>query len=214
MGSLLLVRHAPTSASEAGRNLGQGSDPPLSRPGVRQAARLGGVLAWEVAGLDPGALRLVTSPARRCRQTARAIAAGLPRPPRTEVAVGLMEINYGDWEGLTSGEAATRDPELRTAWEADPFATRTPRGESGADVAERAFPVLSEIRAWLEEETSGCAIVVAHNHVNRLWLTALLGWPMSDYRRWLAQDPAGYSLIGFDIGTVLLRRLNAVPMPS
>lgn len=81
-------------------------------------------------------------------------------------------------------------------------------------MAARAIPVLSEIRAWLEEDAARCAIVVAHNHVNRLWLTSLLGWPMSDYGRWLSQDPAGYSLIGFDVGKVLVRRLNAVPMPS
>jgi len=179
---------------------------------MRLAARLGTVIASEVAAMNPGTIRLVTSPARRCRQTARAIAACLPRPLRTEVAARLLEISYGQWEGLTSGEAAARDPKLRTAWEADPFATRTPGGESGADVAARAFPVLSEIRAWLEGDAARCAIVVAHNHVNRLWLTSVLGWPMSDYRRWLSQDPAGYSLIGFDAGAVLLRRLNAVPM--
>ena len=214
MGSLFLVRHAPTAASQGGRNLGQGSDPPLSRPGARLATRLGAVLARELAALDPGATRLVTSPARRCRQTARSIAARLLGSQRVEVARGLLEINYGRWEALTSGEAAARDPELRAAWEADPFATRTPGGESGADVAARAFPVLAEVRAWLEESAERCAFVVAHNHVNRLWLTSVLGWPMSDYRRWLAQDPAGYSLIDFDAGAVLLRRLNAVPMPS
>lgn len=214
MGSLILVRHAPTQASREGRNLGQASDPPISAPGTRLAARLGTVLALEVAAVQPGALRLVTSPARRCRQTARAIRAALAHPPRAEVAAGLLEIDYGRWEGLTSAEAAARDPDLRAAWEADPFATRTPGGESGADVAARAFPVLSEIRAWLDGEPSRCAIVVAHNHVNRLWLTSVLGWPMSDYRRWLAQDPAGYSLVEFDAGAVLLRRLNAVPMTA
>ncbi|MEO6059074.1 MAG: histidine phosphatase family protein, partial [Candidatus Limnocylindria bacterium] len=128
-----------------------------------------------------------------------------------EVAPGLMEIDYGEWEGLTSDECAARDPELRAAWEADPYATRTPGGESGADVAGRAFPILSGIREWLAGEATRCAIVVAHNHVNRLWLTALIGWPMADYRRRLSQDPAGYSLIGFDGGVPLVRRLNASP---
>lgn len=212
MGSLFLVRHAPTRASREGRNLGQGSDPPLSAPGLRLAARLGTVLAAELALLDAGAIRLVASPARRCRQTTRAIAASLPQRPRVEVEAGLIEINYGRWEGLTANEARTRDPDLRDAWEADPFATRTPGGESGADVAARAFPILAQVRAWLEDEDARCAVVVAHNHVNRLWLTSLLGWPMADYRRWLAQDPAGYSVIGLAAGAILLRRLNAVPM--
>ena len=211
MGYLLLVRHASTAASQEGRNLGKGSDPPLSPFGERIAARLGAVLAAEVAALSAVELRLVTSPARRCRQTAEAIATGLSDPPLTEVAPGLMEIDYGEWEGLTSDECAARDPEHRAAWEADPYSTRTPGGESGADVAARAFPILSGIRDWLAEGPTRCASVVAHNHVNRLWLTALLGWPMADYRRRLSQDPAGYSLIGFDGGVPLLRRLNASP---
>ena len=55
------------------------------------------------------------------------------------------------------------------------------------------------------------AIVVAHNHVNRLWLTALMGWPMIDYRRKVSQDPAGYSIIGWGVGPPLVQRINAVP---
>ena len=214
MGSLLLVRHAPTDASHDGRNLGQRSDPPLSPAGLRLAARLGALLAAEVAALPAGALRLMTSPALRCRQTAEAIATSLPDRPPAEVAAGLVEIDYGRWDGLTPDECAALDPGLRSAWEADPFATRTPDGESGADVAARAFPVLIEIRGWLTDDPSRCAIVVAHNHVNRLWLTALSDWPMTDYRRRLTQDAAGYSLVQLDGGVPLLRRLNAGPMPD
>ena len=212
MGALLLVRHAPTDASQERRNLGQGSDPPLAAAGVRIARRLGTVLAAEVADLAAGPTRLVTSPARRCLQTAEAIATGLSDPPPTEVARGLIEIDYGRWDGLIPEECAARDPGLRNAWEADPFATRTPGGESGADVAARAFPILFEIQGWLASGPTRCAIVVAHNHVNRLWLSALIGWPMADYRRRLSQDPAGYSLIEFNGVPPLVRRINAKPM--
>lgn len=212
MGALLLVRHAPTDASQEGRNLGVSSDPPLSHPGARTAARLATVLAAEVAALPIGALRLVTSSALRCRQTAEAIGAELPRPAQAEVAPGLVEIDYGQWDGLTAEQCAARDPELRAAWEVDPYATRAPGGESGADVAARAFPILVEIQGWLEGDPSRAAIVVAHNHVNRLWLTSLLGWPMADYRRRSTQDPAGYSLIDLNGGVPQVRRLNATPM--
>ncbi|HLE88962.1 MAG TPA: histidine phosphatase family protein [Candidatus Limnocylindria bacterium] len=47
--------------------------------------------------------------------------------------------------------------------------------KSGADVAARVIPVLAVIQARLADG----AIVVAHNHVNRLWLTALIGWQMA-----------------------------------
>ncbi len=211
MGHLFLVRHAPTAASQEGRNLGQASDPPLSVAGRRRAGRLAEVIAAEVGGLSPSALRVVTSPALRCRQTADAISAVLPGVPKVEPEAGLLEIDYGAWEGLTADECSARDPRLRAAWDADPFATRIPGGESGADVAARAFPILEGIRIWIAGDATRCAVVVAHNHVNRLWLTHLFGWPMADYRRRLAQDPAGYSLIGFDGGVPLVRRLNASP---
>lgn len=214
MGALLLVRHAPTDASQDGRNLGVSTDPPLSDAGVLLAARLATVLTAEIAALPGGALRLLTSPALRCRQTTDAILARLARTIQIEVAPGLVEIDYGRWDGLTADQCVARDPELRTGWEADPYTTRAPGGESGADVAGRAFPVFGEIQRWLEEDPARTAIVVAHNHVNRLWLTSLLGWPMADYRRRSTQDPAGYSLVELAGGVPQVRRLNAIPMPG
>jgi broad specificity phosphatase PhoE len=214
MGNLLLVRHASTDASQEGRNLGQGSDPPLSPRGRQLADELGAALVAELAELPAAKLRLITSPALRCRQTAASIARALSTTAQSEVEPGLLEISYGEWEGLTAAECAERDPERRTAWESDPFATPTPGGESGADVAERAFPILESIEAWLTDDRSHCAVVVAHNHVNRLRLAALMGWPMADYRRRLAQDPACYSFIGFSAHLPLMRRVNAGPVWS
>jgi broad specificity phosphatase PhoE len=211
VGHLVLVRHAPTEASQEGRNLGRASDPPLSADGLRLADRLAKVLAVEMRDLPAGDRRLLTSPALRCRQTAEAIATALPGIAHTEVYGELVEISYGAWDGLTAAECAARDPELRAAWEADPYATRTPGGESGGDVASRAFPILDGVRDWLAEEPGRAAVVVAHNHVNRLWLTALMGWPMADYRRRISQDPAGYSIIEYGLAAPMLRRLNAVP---
>jgi probable phosphoglycerate mutase len=122
-----------------------------------------------------------------------------------------MEIDYGAWDGLTAEECRERDPELRAAWEADPFVTRCPDGESGSDVAARAFAAFDPIEAWLAADRARCAIVVAHNHVNRLRLCALFGWPMREYRERLEQDPAGYSLVTFGGEVPVIRRVNAAP---
>jgi probable phosphoglycerate mutase len=212
MGHLLLIRHSTTDASASGRNLGQGSDPPLSDAGVRLADRLGASVRAELAELPVAELRLVSSSARRCRETATAVARALGRE-ESDVAVDprLLEIDYGAWEGLTADECWARDPEVRAAWEADPFSTHTPDGESGADVAARAFIALAEIEGWLAQDRARCAVVVAHNHVNRLRITSLLGWPMASYRRRVSQDPAGYSIIGFGGKLPVVRRLNARP---
>lgn len=209
MGSLILVRHAITAASAAGRNLGQRSDLPLSDAGRALAEQLGRALAAELSELPHHEMRLISSPALRCRQTAAAIASALELDPATiEAAPGIIELDYGAWDGLSEEECRRRDPELRAAWEADPYATRCPQGESGADVARRAAAVLDPVEAWLAADRARCAVVVAHNHVNRVRLCALLGWPMREYRDRLAQTPGGYNLVTFGNGVPVVRRLN------
>ncbi|MGH2379729.1 MAG: histidine phosphatase family protein [Candidatus Limnocylindria bacterium] len=212
MGSLILVRHATTAASAAGRNLGQRTDLPLSDAGLTLADQLGRTLAVELSELPHDEMRLLSSPARRCRQTAASIGAAIDvEDDGTEIEPGLIELDYGTWDGLTAEESWQRDPDLRAAWEADPYGTRCPGGESGEDVARRAFAVLRPVEEWLAADRARCAIVVAHNHVNRVWLCALLGWPMREYRARLAQDPAAYSLVTFGGGTPVVRRLNVPP---
>jgi 2,3-bisphosphoglycerate-dependent phosphoglycerate mutase len=210
MGSLIVVRHATTAASASGRNLGQRADPPLSEAGLALATRLGATLAAELAELPHDELRFISSPALRCRMTLEAIQQALGRDPQSmEIASGLLEIDYGAWDGLTADECRDRDPELRATWEADPYETPCPDGESGADVARRAFAALTPIEEWLAADRARCAVAVAHNHVIRLRMCALLGWPLREYRRRLSADPGAYSLVTFGRGAPVVRRVNA-----
>ena len=213
MGSVVLVRHATTAASAAGANLGQARDLNLTDEGRELAARLGRAIAQELTALGHAELRLVSSPARRCLDTAAAIRQALAAGPRWRIQQekGLREIDYGAWEGLTAEECRRRDPELRAAWEADPFTTAAPGGESGEDVAARAFPVLQGIETWLAEDRSRAAVVVAHNHVLRLRLAALIGIPLADYRRRLVLDPGSYSIVTFGPGRRTIRCIGTLP---
>ncbi|HEX6474612.1 MAG TPA: histidine phosphatase family protein [Candidatus Limnocylindria bacterium] len=213
MGSLVLVRHATTTASQAGTNLGQATDLPLTADGQVLAARLGRAIALELAALAHTEVRLVSSPARRCLDTAAAIQEALPIDARPGVVpeAGLREIDYGAWEGLPSEECRRRDPELRAAWEADPYATATPGGESGGDVAARAFPVLEPIEDWLDASRERAAVVVAHNHVLRLRLAALTGIPLADYRRRFVVQPGSYSIVTLGGGRRTIRRIGVLP---
>jgi len=210
MGSLFVIRHATTAASASGRNLGQRSDPPLAEAGHGLAQRLGETLAAELAELPHDEIRLISSPALRCRQTAAPLATALATPSLDlEVGPGLVEIDYGAWEGLTAEECRVRYPELRAAWEADPYETRCPDGESGADVARRAFAEMEPVEEWVAADRARCAIVVTHNHVIRLRLCALLGWPLRQYRDRLSADPGAYSLVTLGADVPVVRRVNA-----
>jgi probable phosphoglycerate mutase len=213
MGSIVLVRHATTAASQTGANLGQARDLPLTPDGRRLAERLGGTISLELAALGHGQVRVISSPARRCVETAEAIVRRLAAdpPPAIEREADLREIDYGAWEGLTAEESQARDPVLRAAWEADPLSTAAPGGESGSDVAARAFPVLQQIEDWLAQDRSRAAVAVAHNHVLRLRLAALIGIPLVDYRRRLMLEPGSYSIVTFGSGGRTIRRVGAMP---
>jgi probable phosphoglycerate mutase len=210
MGSLVLIRHATTAASASGRNLGQASDPPLVPEGTTLARDLGQALEAELAALAVDEIELISSSAQRCRETLAEATAQLDRrlgPARSEPA--LLEIDYGAWEGLTHAECEARDPTLRADWERDPFGTRCPDGESGADVAARAFPLLTSVVTWLSDGRTRAALVVSHHHVIRLWIASLLGIPMAEYRRLVSADPAGYSIVTYGGHGPSIRRVNA-----
>jgi broad specificity phosphatase PhoE len=216
MGSIILARHATTAASASGANLGQASDPTLTGAGQQLARRLGHAIVLEIGALPHDQLRLLSSPARRCVTTAGAIQAALAGDGASltlEVEAGLRELDYGAWEGLNRDECRRRDPQLRAAWEADPYVTAAPGGESGHDVAARSFPILEDVEGWLAAGASRVAIVVSHNHVLRLRLAALLAMPLADYRRRLRIEPGSYSILTFGTGMdgASVRRIAAMP---
>jgi broad specificity phosphatase PhoE len=213
VSTFILARHATTAASASQRNLGRAQDPPLIEEGTVLAQRLGVTIAAELRHLPADELRIVSSSATRCRQTAVEVAYAIDvDDDAIELLPELLEIDYGAWDGLTAEECRDRDPELRAAWESNPFDVRCPGGESGADVAARALPALAALEAWAAKDRARCVVAVAHNHVNRVRLAALLGLPMRDYRRRVIQHPAGYNLVSLGSAIPHLRRLNAAPI--
>ncbi|MFQ6399135.1 bifunctional RNase H/acid phosphatase [Nocardia sp. KC 131] len=125
---LLLLRHGQTELSIQRRYSGRGN-PPLTELGREQAARAAKMLAskGDIAAV-------VCSPLGRARETAQAAATALDVP--VHVIDGLIETDFGDWEGLTFLEAAQRDPQLHARWMGDP-SVAAPGGESFDQVRER-----------------------------------------------------------------------------
>ncbi|WP_334023821.1 bifunctional RNase H/acid phosphatase [Nocardia terpenica] len=147
---LLLLRHGQTELSVQRRYSGRGN-PPLTAVGREQAGRAAKYLA---AKGDIAAV--VTSPLGRARETAEAAAQALGVPVR--VLDGLIETDFGAWEGLTFAEAAQRDPELHARWLSDP-SVPAPGGESFDQVRERVEGVRRDIVALYPEQN---VVVVSH----------------------------------------------------
>jgi broad specificity phosphatase PhoE len=144
-----LVRHAPTSWT--GRRWCGRADPPLSRSGRAVAARVAAELGLEL----PDGIVIRSSPARRARSTAEAIAgAGRPVVPDDD----LLEVDVGAVEGLTWDEVSAAHPDLAAAILAG-GAVDWPGGEPRADVEIRARRAARRIALAAAE---GPVVVVSH----------------------------------------------------
>ncbi|MFF2536504.1 bifunctional RNase H/acid phosphatase [Streptomyces cyaneofuscatus] len=139
--TFVLLRHGETLLTPEKRFSGSGgTDPELSAVGRDQAARA----AAHFAALGT-VQEIVSSPLRRCRETAAAVADRLGLDVRIED--GLRETDFGAWEGLTFGEVRERYGDDLTTWLADPEAAPTGGGESFAEVAERVAAARDRLTA-------------------------------------------------------------------
>ncbi|MFE7745505.1 bifunctional RNase H/acid phosphatase [Nocardia sp. NPDC057455] len=181
---LLLLRHGQTELSLERRYSGRGN-PPLTALGREQAARAAKMLA---AKGDIAAV--ISSPLGRARETAEAAAVALG--VAVEVHDGLIETDFGAWEGLTFAEAAQRDPGLHARWIGDPTVA-APGGESFEEVLER---VRAALRDLLERYPGANVVVVSHvTPIKTLLRLALDVGPALLYR--LHLDLASLSIAEF-----------------
>lgn len=191
----VLVRHGSSVLSPERRFSGRG-DVPLSPDGAAQAR----LLAARLASRD-GVKAVVSSPLRRARRTAEAIADALGLS--VTVDDDLIETDFGDWEGLTFAEVRERSPELLTAWLASPEVAPQ-GGESFATTAERVLRARDRLLAAYPATT---IVVVSHvGPVKTLLRAALEAPPQTMFRMqidvasvsevdWYPDGPANVRLV-------------------
>jgi broad specificity phosphatase PhoE len=150
------VRHGETDFNVEARLQGR-RDTVLNATGRRQAAQSAGVLRDLFARDRRQAqdFAYVASPLKRARETMEILRATLGLDPRTyAVDDRLMEIAYGDWEGLTLPEIDTRNPGVLAQRDRDKWNFAPPNGESYRQLADR-------IGAWYASLTTD-TVVAAH----------------------------------------------------
>ncbi len=145
-----MLRHGQTELSTQRRYSGRGN-PALTDTGQRQAEA-----AAQYLGRRGEVDAVITSPLQRAYDTAAKAAKALGLD--VTVDDGLIETDFGAWEGLTFSEAADRDPKLHRTWLRD-TAIPPPEGESFDSVAERVARVRARIIAEHAGET---VLVVSH----------------------------------------------------
>lgn len=162
--TIVLVRHGQTAWNRKVRFRGQ-ADPALDEIGLKQAAATGRYLAkrWPVDAV-------YASPMGRAMETAKAIAEA--RDLVAEPFEGLLDIDFGDWQGQSPDDVRRQYPELLKAWFEMPHTVQIPGGESLDTVRERVVAGLDTIVESHPGQTVG---MVGHTVVNRVLLCAVLG---------------------------------------
>ena len=150
---LLLLRHGQTEMSAQRRYSGHG-DPELTALGLRQAAAVAAAIKTVEEAADVAAA--LCSPLRRAHQTAEPVCAALG--VEVEPHDGLLETDFGDWDGLTFAEARARNPEVHGRWLGDDTVP-APGGESFADVGVRVAALRDELLATYAGQT---VLLVSH----------------------------------------------------
>jgi broad specificity phosphatase PhoE len=156
MPVLYYVRHGETDLNRQGRLQGR-RDIPLNAHGRRQAAECG-VLLRDLFARDHRQaqdLKYVSSPLKRARETMEILRATLGLQAHDyEIDARLIEIAYGEWEGLTLQEIEMRDASVLSARERDKWDFAPPGGESYRELANR-------IDSWYKSLTAD-TVVAAH----------------------------------------------------
>ena len=108
----------------------------------------------------------------------------------------LMEMDYGEWEGLTDAEIDAAYGERRRAFELDPAMVSCPGGESGRQVARRVASLFDDLLSWAGEGPDDHRVLlVAHSTLNRVLLCVALDVPIKDYRRRFIQSWANLTVL-------------------
>jgi broad specificity phosphatase PhoE len=170
--SIVFIRHGETSFNAEGRLQGQ-RDIALNGKGREQASAVGRslrkLMQVAIARLDEAEAFAASPLSRTCQTMVLARAAMGLAPEQYRRDPTLMELSFGDWEGLTWPEIEARDPAGLRAREADKWNFVPPNGESYGMVCER-------LRPWLAART-GDAFVASHGGVARALMTLLAGVP-------------------------------------
>lgn len=189
MATVVLVRHGRTTANAAGVLAGRTPGVALDAAGHEQAERVAGRLAGVPL------VAAVSSPLRRCRETARHILQGREALPlRTDQR--LVECDYGAWQGRPLKELAKE--RLWQTVQQQPSAARFPEGESLLDMSQRVVAAVREIDAALTSEYGDGAIWVAisHGDLVKAVVADAMGAHLDMFQR-IQADPASATIIRY-----------------
>jgi len=194
MVEIILARHGETAWNVEEVFRGR-LDIELNETGIKQAE----LLAERLSELKIEAV--YSSPLKRALNTAEAIA----RRQGLEVRVspGLIDGDFGQWQGLSLSEVREQYAELYEQWVDSPQLVKIPGGEGLDEVRARALKVVDEVIA----KHGGRVVLVSHRVVNKVLICALLGLDNSHFWN-IRQDVGATTTFSHQDGRFVLVRHN------
>jgi broad specificity phosphatase PhoE len=195
MTRVYLVRHGQT-AWNVGEIFRGRADIPLDETGRKEVHLAGEALKDETMHA------VYSSPLSRSMETAENIAKfhSIPVVPLD----AIIDISYGEWEGVGHQEVEERYPDLYALWVKEPHKVRFPKGESLDEVRSRAMAGINELVARHLDENIA---LVAHRVPNKVICCAVLGLDNSHFWR-IQQDTACTNLFTYNDGQWIITFLN------
>ena len=194
MTEIILVRHGETDWNVAEVFRGR-IDVELNETGLKQAELLAGYLSS--VRIDA----VYSSPLKRALRTAEVIADR--KKLEVNIAPGLVDFDFGNWQGLSHQEVINKYKALYGEWVDHPERVRMLAGESLGDVMERAMAVVDDVMG----QHSGSVVLVSHRVVNKVLICALLGLDNSHFWN-IRQDTCGLTSFTYEGGRFILARHN------
>jgi len=190
MTTVYLVRHGQTAWNKEEVFRGR-ADIPLNETGRKEALLTGQYLRGVKVDW------VYSSPLSRAVETAEAIARSQGKG--VGILEGLIDIDFGQWQGISHEEVKKRYEELYRQWKDTPHLVRFPGGETLGEVRERA---LGAIHGVIADHAAHILVMVSHRVVNKVLLCGLLGLDNSHFWQ-IGQDTGCINILEFGEGFTL-----------
>jgi len=194
MTEIIIARHGETEWNREEIFRGR-VDVELNETGIRQAELLARYLR------DREIEAISSSPLKRAGRTAEIIAQH--HPVTVEVTPGLIDFNYGDWQGLSHKQVIEKYPAVYREWLNNPHQVTMPGGENLDAVRQRAMAVIGGVIT----QHQGTVVLASHRVVNKVLILALLGLDNSHFWQ-VKQDTGGITTFVYAQGRFTLTEHN------
>lgn len=203
MARLVFIRHAHSTANDAGILSGQLPGVSLSKKGEKQAQ----LLVERLGASEFDSIRV--SPMQRCEETiAPWLNSGYSRGLKAyEIDESLIEVDYGSWSGRKLSSLSRE--KMWKVIQDKPSTVQFPEGERIKAMQKRA---LSSVMQALEDKKSGTHLFVSHGDVLKALVASLMKIKLDDFQS-LVIDPASVTVIDFDGNKSRLLAFNDTHSP-